>query len=259
MMNDTQSVDPFREAGKSFDWRPITRPDLLFEPVAADTRPEVQQVAHYAMLCVAMRADFDETNDIILALQHSERAHGLSRIAGVLAVVAASVENAIVLMPAATTQLGLQSGLATPGLFVGALVEELARIPVETRRFPHRKSNERLRSPRVEFEDCLAGTSVVKQLGLLDEMHPAIARPYSRLVTAFRQQLRREGVSLVDDIARRAVDEAGADATAAPMRFVRGIGEAAQTRSVPLPALWRSYVRAVEAGATGIANMRPRE
>ena len=265
MMNDTQTADPFREVGKSFDWRPITSPDLRFEPVAEDARPEMQQVAHFAMLCVVMRASLDETNDIIQALQHCERAHSLVRIAIALPVVVAAIENAVALMPTTVTQLGLQNGLATPGLFIGALVEELAQISAEACRFPCKRGRERPRSPRVEFEDCLAGARVARRLGLLDELRPAVSQPYSRLVTAFRNRLGREGVLLVEETAQHAgetagvgANNAGADNAHAAQHFMRDIGEAARIRSAPLPAHWRSYARALEAGTTVTANERVR-
>ncbi len=251
---DTVRADVFREAGKTFDWRPIASPDILLEPVADDARPEMQQVAHYAMLCVAMRATLDETGDIIQALQYCERTHGLPRIAGAFALAAASVENAVELIPSTITQLGVQRQLASPGLFVGALVEQLARIPGDTRKFPLSQYRERMHSPHVEFEDCLIGASIARRLGLLDEMRPSASRPHSRLVTEFRKKRAQEGVLLLDAAARAARGEAdanaaGASATDAAQRFIAEVARLSRRLSIPLPAHWRAYIRDHHRGA----------
>ena len=53
------SSDPhnvFHAAGKTMAWQPLIRNPVLLEPIAEDMRPDMQQVAHFAMLCVAMRA-----------------------------------------------------------------------------------------------------------------------------------------------------------------------------------------------------------
>lgn len=245
-MTQNDSSDVFQAAGKTLAWQPITRNPVLLEPVVDDVRPEMQQVAHFAMLCVAMRARVDETDDVIQALQYCERTHGFGRISAVLPAVVAAVENAVELIPATIGQLGMQRQLANPGLFVGSLVEELARIPGNTRKFPISQYRERLHSPRVEFEDCLLGAGVAKKLGLLDETQPHLARPYSRLMTEFRRKLGKEGVLIVDETARN-IQGRVQDATQRVPAFVRDIAQIAKRNGVPLPALWRVYVSSVKA------------
>lgn len=239
-MTPSDPKSAFQAAGKTLAWQPIVRNPVLLEPVAEDVRPDMQQVAHFAMLCVAMRARLDETNDIVQALQYCERTHGYGRIAAVLPSIAAAVENAVELIPATIAQLGMQRQLANPGLFVGSLVEELARIPGNTRKFPISQYRERLHSPRVEFEDCLLGAGVAKKLGLLDETQPHLARPYSRLMTEFRRKLGKEGVLVVDETARNVRDRTPDAAEWAPS-FARDIERIAKRNEVRLPALWRVY------------------
>ncbi len=186
----------------------------------------------------------DETDDVIQALQYCERTHGFGRIAPVLPSVVAAVENAVELMPTTIAQLGMQRQLASPGLFVGSLVEELARIPGNTRKFPISQYRERLHSPRVEFEDCLLGAGVAKKLGLIDETQPHLARPFSRLMTEFRRKLGKEGVLIVDETARNVRDRLPDMAQWVPT-FVRDIEQSAKRNDIALPALWWVYVSSV--------------
>jgi hypothetical protein len=240
-MTQQDPSNVFQAAGKTLAWQPIVRNQVLLEPVVEDVRPEMQQVAHFAMLCVAMHARMDETDDIIQALQYCERTHGYGRISTVLPSVIASIENAVELIPATIAQLGMQRQLANPGLFVGSLVEELARIPGNTRKFPLSQYRERLHSPRVEFEDCLLGAGVAKKLGLLDETQPHLTRPYSRLMTEFRRKLGKEGVLIVDETARNVLDRVQ-DASQRVSSFIRDVEQSAKRNDVLLPALWRVYV-----------------
>lgn len=240
-MTQQDPSNVFLTAGKTLAWQPIVRNQVLLEPVVEDVRPEMQQVAHFAMLCVAMHARMDETDDIIQVLQYCERTHGYGRISTVLPSAIASVENAVELIPATIAQLGMQRQLANPGLFVGSLVEELARIPGNTRKFPLSQYRERLHSPRVEFEDCLLGAGVAKKLGLLDETQPHLTRPYSRLMTEFRRKLGKEGVLIVDETARNVLDRVQ-DASQRVSSFIRDVEQSAKRNDVLLPALWRVYV-----------------
>ncbi len=54
--HDSPASNVFHAAGKTMAWQPLVRNPVLLEPVAEDVRPDMQQVAHFAMLCVAMRA-----------------------------------------------------------------------------------------------------------------------------------------------------------------------------------------------------------
>ena len=232
-----------RKADKSISWHPIVRPDTWVEAVSEDVRPDMQQLAHYAMLCVAMRAALDETDDVIRALQYCERTHGFARVAPVLGMVVASLESAVTLIPMAITMMGVQRHLANAGLFVGYLIEELARIPGHTRRFPLSQYSERVNSPHVEFEDCLLGAGVLKKLGLLNEGDPALARPYSRLVTEFRKQHGTLGVCMVDDAAKQVQEVLAGKPNSSPIpMFAHEIEQLAKKHHVSLPMIWQMHV-----------------
>lgn len=228
---------------KSISWQPIVRPDTWVESVADDVRPELQQMAHYAMLCVAMHAALEETDDVIQALQYCERTHGFGRVAPVLGMVVASLESAVTLIPMSITMLGVQRHLANAGLFVGYLIEELARIPGHTRRFPLSQYSERVSSPHVEFEDCLLGAGVLKKLGLLSEGEPGMARPYSRLVTEFRKQHGTLGICMVDDAAKRVQELVQGKPNSSPIpMFAQEVEQLAKKHEVSLPMVWQVYV-----------------
>jgi hypothetical protein len=194
------------------------------------------------MLCVAMQARLDETDDIIQALQYCERVHGYTIIGHALPLIVAALENAITLIPSTITSLGIQRHLASPGLFVGALVEELARVPGHTRKFPLSQYRERLRSPHVEFEDCLIAASMARKLGLLDEAKPQRVRPYSRLVTEFRKKLGQQGIVLMDDLALSAQQSPGTVSATRVATFIASADKLAKQHQITLPAHWRAYV-----------------
>ena len=232
-----------RKTDKSITWHPIVRPDTWVEAVSEDVRPQMQQLAHYAMLCVAMRAALAETDDVMRALQYCERTHGFARVAPVLAMVVASLENAVTLIPMAITTMGVQRHLANAGLFVGYLVEELARVPGHTRRFPLSEYSERVNSPHVEFEDCLIGAGIVKKLGRLTEGDPALARPYSRLVTEFRKQHGTLGVCMLDDAAKQVQEILTGKTNSSPIpMFADEVERLAKRHRVSLPMVWQMHV-----------------
>lgn len=236
-------------AGKPYTWKPTVPSDITLEPLADDARPEMQQVAHYAMLCVAMQATLLETDDIIRALQQCERIHGFNRIGPVFATMTAAIENAVALIPMPITMLGIRRQLSNPGLFVGSLVEELARVPGNTRKFPMSQYRERLHSPYVEFEDCLLGAGIAKKLQVLSENNPQASRPYSRLITEFRRKHGQDGILVVDETAREIRDQyaqsiqvESVSSTTLVKAFIAVIKRKAHEKSVTLPALWRLYV-----------------
>ncbi len=236
--------DTSLDDGKAFRWQMLAQPSVKVEAVAPDARPEIQQVAHFAMLCVAMQARLDETDDILQALQYCERVHGYKVIGHALPLIVAALENAVTLIPSTITSLGIQRHLASPGLFMGALVEQLARVPGHTRKFPLSQYRERLRSPHVEFEDCLIAASMARKLGLLSEARPQLVRPYSRLVTEFRKKLGQQGIVLMDDVAIAVASEARAanQAINAVSSFIARVEPLAKEYALTLPAHWRAYV-----------------
>lgn len=236
-------------AGKPYAWRPMPSSDMALECVAEDVRPEMQQVAHYSMLCIAMQATLDETDDVIRALQQCERVHGFNRVGPTLAVLTAAIENAVTLIPMPIQRIGRNRHLSSPGLFVGSLVEELARLPSHRRKFPTGQHRIRLHSPYVEFEDCLWGAEMAQRLHLLTEINPHAARPFGRLITAFRQQRGQDGILMVDNTARIVRDRFASANRLAPdsgsaliTGFVQAIDHMAQAQGITLPALWRLYV-----------------
>lgn len=240
--------------GKPYLWKPTLPTDMAFEALAEDVRPEMQQVAHYAMLAVAMGATSGETDDIIRALQQCERIHGFNRMNPALDVLTAAIENAVTLTSTPITLLGHKRQLASPGLFVGSLTEALAHIPASTRKFPASHDHTRIHSPYVEFEDCLLGAEIVKAFHLLSESNPQVARPYSRLVAAFRQRHGQGGTLMIEALAKEVRDQFASvnHASLEPMSprvtvFVQAIEHKSQTHGVTLPALWRLYVEAIPA------------
>jgi len=230
-------------SGKLYDWRPLKDPNVALGQVAEDERPEMMQVAHYAMLCVAMQATLDETGDIMKALQHCERTHGFRQIAPTLPTITAAVDNAVYLIQISISFMGMQQQLATPGLFIGSLVEQLASIPGQTRKFPLREYRERIRSPHVEFEDCLLGAGLAKKMGILSESAPHLSRPYSRLMTEFRRKYSHAGALMLDelahDIQEKYTNSASNERVSA---FVRAVALLASKKKLGLPPQWRLYV-----------------
>lgn len=242
MTNDNPAKpDEIDAQGKTFKWTMLAKPSIAVEGVAPDARPELQQVAHFAMLCVAMQAQLDETDDIIQALQYCERVHGYKVIQHALPLIVAAIDNAVTLIPSSVTSLGVQRHLASPGLFVGALVEELARVPGHTRKFPLSQYQERLRSPHVEFEDCLIAASAARKLGLLNEARPQLIRPYSRLTTEFRKKLSQQGLLLIDDTAResQAANQSPDNTT---RHFIKRIDQLMSEHHIAPPPHWRAYL-----------------
>lgn len=233
-------------SGKLFDWRPLPEPGATLDKVADDVRPEMAQMAHYAMLCVAMQATLDETGDIMRALQHCERTHGYTRIAPTLPTITAAIDNAVFLMQISISWIGMQQQLATPGLFIGALVEQLSSIPGQTRKFPLREYRERIHSPRVEFEDCLLGAGLAKKMGILTESNPQISRPYTRLMTEFRRKYGHSGALMLDEMARDIQEKhAGAASSKRVQEFVRAVAALATKKKLSLPPQWRLYVDSI--------------
>ena len=238
--NSQNNID---RSGKLFDWRPLYEPSAMLEEIAQDTRPEMAQLAHYAMLCVAMQATLDETSDIIRAFQHCERTHGYAMIAPTLPTITAALDNAVFLMQVSINLIGIQQQLSTPGLFIGALVEQLARIPGQTRKFPMREYRERIHSPRVEFEDCLLGAGLAKKLGILSDSAPQVSRPYSRLMTEFRRKHGHAGVLMLDEMAREIQETTLGVASDQRVReFVQAVAVLATKKKITLPPQWRVYV-----------------
>ena len=221
-------------------WEPLITQPVLLEPIAADARPDVEQLSHYALMCVGMRATLDETSEIIEALQYCERAHGYPKIAASYVLIVGALDSAVTLIPSTITMIGIQRQLASPGLFIGALIEQVARVDAPTRKYPMSQYHERLRSPHVEFEDCLIGASVARRLGVLTEHAPHVARPFGRLVAEFRKKHAQRGILLVDEAARE-VQTKSQDAM--PLHFIESIEALAKSNAVALPALWRKYVQ----------------
>ena len=233
MTASDQSLD-----GKSFNWHPRFSEEVAMMAVAADVRPTTTQLMHYPLLAVSMHATRDELEDIVEALQFCERKHGFAKIVPALPTVTAAVENAVALTGLGVTKLGIMHQLASPGLFIGALVEQLAEIDSSTRRFPLSQYNERINSPRLEFEDCLIGASVARKLDMLREERPQDVQPFSALVAQFRIKLGARGTLLVDKAAREAHES--------PLRlaqFIQVVGRLAAAEKVNPPPQWRMWVR----------------
>ena len=238
-MTNLTDPEPHIE-GKTFVWEPLISQPILLESIAADARPDAEQLSHFALMCVGMRATLDETSDIIEALQYCERAHGYAKIATSYVLIVGALDSAVTLIPSTITMIGIQRQLASPGLFIGALIEQVARVDAPTRKFPMSQYRERLRSPHVEFEDCLIGASVARRLGVLTDSAPHAARPFGRLVAEFRKKQAQRGILVVDEAAR---DVQTKSQDAMPARFMASIDALAKSHAVALPALWRKYVQ----------------
>lgn len=191
--------------GKNFNWRPRFNEEPPVMDVAADARPALAQLQHFSLLAVSMHATREEAEDIIDALQLCERRHGYGKVGPILAKVTAAIENAVTLTGLSITTLGIQRQLANAGLFVGALVEQMAEVDSSTRRFPLSEYQQRANSPRPEFEDCLMGASIAKRFGYLHEDRPQAALPFSALVASFRMKLGARGVLMVEEIVKKSV------------------------------------------------------
>jgi hypothetical protein len=230
--------------------------------VASDARDTHAQMGHFLRLTESMRVSRREAAAIVEAMQLCERAHGYAVIAQALVFAAAVVENAVALTGVTITALGEQRGHASPGLLVGAVIETRAGIDPPRRRFPNTRYEPRLGSPRVEFEDCLAGVGLAVRLGLLNERtQPAPlsgTQPYSALACSFRRERSIAGAGLLSRMADEALaDEALADRVLAgsaqsdkaqvsrpgfpAARFAQLVSrEAGNGR---LPGAWLQYVR----------------
>ena len=199
--------------------------------VAADARPALAQ--HFSLLAVSMHATREEAEDIIDALQLCERRHGFGKVGPILAKVTAAIENAVTLTGLSITTLGIQRQLANAGLFVGALVEQMAEVDSSTHRFPLSEYNQRANSPRPEFEDCLMGASIAKRFGYLHEDRPQEALPFSALVASFRMKLGARGVLMVEEMGRRRLGL---------VKFIDEVGAQAAQLNLLVPTRWREFV-----------------
>ena len=242
-MESQTPIIPLDEDGKTFDWKPRFNEPPEMAAVAEDVRPSTQQLHHYSFLAVIMRADSNETEDIVEALQYCERRHGFKVISPFLALVTAAIENAITLAGMRVTDLGIQRHLASPGLFVGSLIEEMSKVDSSTRRFPMSQYRERINSPYLEFEDCLMGAGVARKLGVLTEEKPQDAQPFSALIGAFRLRMLAKGTLLVDNLGREIRDKQIADSQLRLNTFAQAIRAQAEINKVLLPPQWRMYMR----------------
>lgn len=224
-------------------WQPIIDRPFGLHPVAPDARPSEQQQAHFGMLAVAMRADLVETNLIIDALQLCERRHGFAKIQPHLAMITAAVENAVALCGNSVSLIGMSRKMANAGLFVGALLERCVEGDATPNRLSKSDFENRLSSPRVEFEDCLLGANIAKMLGLLDEQHPERAQPYSALVAECRKKLGMKGILDIETIGQRHVAARPEDCVTSNCHFIRDAGKMIRDKAIKPPPHWREMVR----------------
>jgi hypothetical protein len=162
-------------------------------------------------------------------------------------LITSAVENAISLKSGIglrVTDLGIPGHLASAGLFIGSLVEEMSKVDSSTRRFPMSQYRERMNSPYIEFEDGLMGAGVARKLGVLTEERPQDAQPFSALVPGFRVKMLAKGTLLVDNQAREVHDRQIANTHERLKTFATAIKNQGAANKVPLAPQWRTYMRA---------------
>ena len=232
-------------------WRPVVRGNVGRHELAPDARPLHVQLMEYVPYAACIHAtaktghsaeqcaQIDEglRKLVIDALCLCEDVHGYAAICDHVFFVAGLIACAEVVLPGGFTRAAVIAGYTNIGMLVGLLVEQLAGVSAEKRKFLPATASNQDTSPHLIFADCVLGTSVARQLDELAEDALDAGAPFASLAHMARRAHGAAGRAEIRRLSDMAAREAGP-----ANRFITLVLASDVLRCAQQSVVWNSYV-----------------